>query len=734
MKKTKSIVLVFVLLVVLVFIPFPFGYAWELERPDDFISIEEREENATTDGKASLSLGVHIHEYYENSGMLDYRDGLGLRIVATANSRKILEYGWAEGYYYWYGEPWLPNQLFLGDDQAAPIPMPIKVRFYGGPGSAEYTHVWVTSNGWLSFYDPEHPNLPSPSPYNTKSIPDTSAPNNFVAPFWRDLIPTASGYVEIRYGKVGYWPGFGYTVNCFAISWEARDITGNTQIFQVLMEEAPSWFPLGNHPYRQSRIWFQYKSVTKTDSTTIGVEDQGGWRGAAYNYQDLHNEMNLEFGDLYHYARIKYLTIKLSQNDPTALTDIVYDANWTRGWNIKLEREEPDTTGPNAYRFLKAFAGTAVLLLGPGTLVGLLIRGTLVILSWADFAAGMLSPAKMSDLIMNDTYTKVPAYEPTYNTYPVDAILGIKAFWLFTDPNNQNHTLTLTSELTYEELNAQGQPVGSPKTISTSVKLKMYFDDNDSPATADLVVSNKLYSRLYLGAVYDNKDYYNISAVSGQELTVTVYPPSDATFYLYLYSPTGIQKDKSEVDVPGVDQVVTVVADSTGLWTCLVKQHSGRGFYKLVPDVHWPSPPGGCPTLFVWNGSEFIDEGVLNIHSEPDIDVIINHTLTTTPASQYFMYTLKLAEIAYGYNYSHSYIDQVKLYTIDNNNVTHQTYLLYANHSRYGNVLWQLLFSDDLRTDTLKNDEITLKFLASPWIKDPKTFIFQIEGHNPLKE
>jgi len=43
MKKTKSIVLVFVLLVVLVFIPFPFGYAWELERPDDFISIEERE-------------------------------------------------------------------------------------------------------------------------------------------------------------------------------------------------------------------------------------------------------------------------------------------------------------------------------------------------------------------------------------------------------------------------------------------------------------------------------------------------------------------------------------------------------------------------------------------------------------------------------------------------------------------------------------------------------------------
>jgi hypothetical protein len=94
------------------------------------------------------------------------------------------------------------------------------------------------------------------------------------------------------------------------------------------------------------------------------------------------------------------------------------------------------------------------------------------------------------------------------------------------------------------------------------------------------------------------------------------------------------------------------------------------------------------------------------------------------------MYTLKLSEIAADYNYSHSHIDQVKLYVIDTNNHLHECLLVYAYHTQYGNVLWQLLFSDDTRTETFKNDEITLKFLALPWI-NPKTFIFQIEGHNP---
>jgi len=51
----------------------------------------------------------------------------------------------------------------------------------------------------------------------------------------------------------------------------------------------------------------------------------------------------------------------------------------------------------------------------------------------------------------------------------------------------------------------------------------------------------------------------------------------------------------------------------------------------------------------------------------------------------------------------------------------------------HGNVMRELLFSDDKRTETLKNEEIILKFHTPPIWTNSKTFIFQIEGHNPLK-
>lgn len=143
MKKIKSTVLLFVLLVS-VSVPTPLVIAWELERPGGFIPIEEREMNATTNGKASVGLGAHIHTYYENDGMFDYNDAVGLRIVATGNSRKILEYEFSSSQYHWYDTFIVEQWTCLGDEEILYIDLPFKVRFYGGPGSAEYTEVWVT--------------------------------------------------------------------------------------------------------------------------------------------------------------------------------------------------------------------------------------------------------------------------------------------------------------------------------------------------------------------------------------------------------------------------------------------------------------------------------------------------------------------------------------------------------------------------------------------------------------
>lgn len=85
-----------------------------------------------------------------------------------------------------------------------------------------------------------------------------------------------------------------------------------------------------------------------------------------------------------------------------------------------------------------------------------------------------------------------------------------------------------------------------------------------------------------------------------------------------------------------------------------------------------------------------------------------------------------------------SHIDQVKLYAIlaDGKTVKLPLIWIWAWHSEYGNVLPQLLFSDDRKVDEVGanwnngvSQLIDLKFAAPPSIK-ATAFIFQIEGNN----
>ncbi len=69
---------------------------------------------------------------------------------------------------------------------------------------------------------------------------------------------------------------------------------------------------------------------------------------------------------------------------------------------------------------------------------------------------------------------------------------------------------------------------------------------------------------------------------------------------------------------------------------------------------------GGCPTLFVWNGTGYADEGVLDIHAESDITVQHEIQNTLTPTLDDDVYKLQLRELD---NFT-SHIDQVKLLAI----------------------------------------------------------------------
>ncbi|MBX5321490.1 MAG: hypothetical protein QHH12_06785 [Candidatus Bathyarchaeota archaeon] len=143
---------------------------------------------------------------------------------------------------------------------------------------------------------------------------------------------------------------------------------------------------------------------------------------------------------------------------------------------------------------------------------------------------------------------------------------------------------------------------------------------------------------------------------------------------------------------------------------------------------------GGCPILFVWNGTHYVEEGSLDIHNPNGTDVTTFHMLHIKPKPVHGVLQLRLTE----HPQTHSYIDQVKLYAELENGQLIELKLISATHSEYGNVLPQLLFSDEWKTDTLganlnngTSQSINLKFKLRPDIKNKITgFVFQIEGNN----
>jgi len=142
---------------------------------------------------------------------------------------------------------------------------------------------------------------------------------------------------------------------------------------------------------------------------------------------------------------------------------------------------------------------------------------------------------------------------------------------------------------------------------------------------------------------------------------------------------------------------------------------------------------GGCPTLFVWNGSDYVDYGVINIH-DVENDVVREVPVQAEDVSVAgYKVKFRLREGWEGLNYSHSLIDQVKLYAVDNEGNRLLCPLIKAEHSDQGKVLLKLLFSDDYRTDTYLMNTIDLTFIMPYPAETIENFTFTIEGHNPHK-
>lgn len=141
---------------------------------------------------------------------------------------------------------------------------------------------------------------------------------------------------------------------------------------------------------------------------------------------------------------------------------------------------------------------------------------------------------------------------------------------------------------------------------------------------------------------------------------------------------------------------------------------------------------GGCPTLFVWNGTAYVDYGVINIHNPIREDVIREVPVKAEDVSiSNYKAKFRLREGWPGLNRSESVIDQVKLYAVDSQGNRHLCPLISAEHSRLGNVLPQLLLSDDYRAQMLLLETVDLTFVVL-W-QNIQGFTFVIEGCNYYK-
>lgn len=137
---------------------------------------------------------------------------------------------------------------------------------------------------------------------------------------------------------------------------------------------------------------------------------------------------------------------------------------------------------------------------------------------------------------------------------------------------------------------------------------------------------------------------------------------------------------------------------------------------------------GGCPTLFVWNGTDYVEEGILNIHAESDITV--QQELQNTLALDDGVYKLQLRELD---NHT-SHIDQVRLYAVDDEGKWCLCPLTYAYHNELGKVKHTLRFDDDTRVDLKPTEIIDLKFGQPIPYSETEHFIFEVNGYNTKGE
>jgi hypothetical protein len=468
--------------------------SWSKPRPSSDKDFDETIGNVYDDGIASLSMGVLIAEYIENSSALG--DYVTLRVSISANTRKGIYYDWMQYSYNWY-QVSNPTNI-TGDNTGNWLIIPWELGgpflFYG----VKYTSIWVCSNGFICL-DSECTNA-TPS-----SIPSTNKPNTIIAPFWRDLDPSAGG--SITYGLI-----YG-TPNLFVISWNnvRNKANGVPQTFQLVIRGR-----VGGSNEFQNALLFQYKSITKNQTTTVGVEDQTGSRGTSVDPNSYGNNYSLLFQYSIMGCRLESLKIRLTKVETCSTIMPQLTNTDIGGYNVELN----NSANPCGEVFGDAIGFAADLLLLDE--VGIIFDTLLIIPTLSNYFSSQLSRPNFqydwANTNENEAFVSAACVEES-NPFamPFDATLADNFIWKLTDNNNRNHLLTVTAESTYKSIDNL-----STHTISTSVTLYMYAVTPSTPEGSTHGFTGSTYN--YSTSITDPEEdpvRYEFNWSDGTEDTIT---------------------------------------------------------------------------------------------------------------------------------------------------------------------------------------------------------------------
>jgi len=167
--------------------------------------------------------------------------------------------------YDWVEISGVGTPLNFGDDDSLTVSLPFPFDFYGNTKNS----VKIASNGYLTFGA-------DGADYSNDPIPDPDDPNDFIAPFWDDLNPLASGEVYYYNDEAN---------DRFIVEW-----------YQV-----PHYYNSGSYTfeailYPDGEILFQYQNMNgELASATIGIENSNASDGlqVVYNASYVHNNLAL---------------------------------------------------------------------------------------------------------------------------------------------------------------------------------------------------------------------------------------------------------------------------------------------------------------------------------------------------------------------------------------------------------------------------------------------------------